>query len=123
MFASVPSASLQLPTNTSSSPCSSIMQVTSTTGWAQTLEAASDGRAELLLVQDGVDEPAYQCPACGRAQTTNGSCPLDGTTLESRESGLDLAVHQTLVYGGTVHVIRERRDLEPVGGVAALLRF
>jgi peptide chain release factor subunit 1 len=93
------------------------------TGWKQTLEAASDGRAELLLVQDGVDEPAYQCPACGRAQTTNGSCPLDGTTLESRESGLDLAVHQTLVYGGTVHVIRERRDLEPVGGVGALLRF
>jgi peptide subunit release factor 1 (eRF1) len=93
------------------------------TVWKQTLEAASDGRAELLLVQDGVDEPAYQCPACGRAQTTNGSCPLDGTTLESRESGLDLAVHQTLVYGGTVHVIRERRDLEPVGGVGALLRF
>jgi peptide subunit release factor 1 (eRF1) len=93
------------------------------TGWSQTLEAASDGRAELLLVQDGVDEPAYQCPACKRAQMTNGSCPLDGTTLESRESGLDLAVHQTLVHGGKVHVIRERRDLEPVGGVGALLRY
>ncbi|HEX7582603.1 MAG TPA: Vms1/Ankzf1 family peptidyl-tRNA hydrolase [Gaiellaceae bacterium] len=93
------------------------------TGWEQTLEAASDGRAELLLVQDGVDEPAYQCPACGRAQRANGSCPLDGTMLESRESGLDLAVHKTLVHGGTVHVIRERRDLEPVGGVGALLRY
>ena len=93
------------------------------TGWEQTLEAASDGRAELLLVQDGVDEPAYQCPACGRAQRAGGSCPLDGTTLESRESGLDLAVHKTLVHGGTVHVIRERRDLEPVGGVGALLRY
>jgi peptide subunit release factor 1 (eRF1) len=93
------------------------------TGWEQTLEAASDGRAELLLVQDGVDEPAYQCPACGRAQRAGGSCPLDGTTLESRESGLDLVVHKTLVHGGTVHVIRERRDLEPVGGVGALLRY
>jgi peptide chain release factor subunit 1 len=93
------------------------------TGWEQTLEAASDGRAELLLVQDGIDEPAYQCPACGRAQTGNGSCPLDGTTLERRRSGLDLAVHQTLVHGGKVHVIRERRDLEPVGGVGALLRY
>jgi peptide chain release factor subunit 1 len=92
-------------------------------GWEQTLEAASDGRAELLLVQDGADEPAYQCPACGRAQVGNGSCPLDGTTLESRASGLDVAVHQTLAYGGTVHVIRERRDLEPVGGVGALLRY
>ena len=93
------------------------------TGWQQTLEAASDGRAALLLVQDGVDQPAHECPACGRAQVGNGSCPLDGTTLETRASGLDLAVHQTLVHGGTVHVIRERRDLEPVGGVGALLRY
>jgi len=92
-------------------------------GWEQTLEAASDGRVELLLVQDGADKPAYQCPACGRAQMTNGSCPLDGTTMESRDGGLDLALHQTLAHGGTVHVVRDRRDLEPVGGVAALLRF
>jgi len=93
------------------------------TGWEQTLEAASDGRAELLLVQDGADEPAYQCPHCGRAQMSNGSCPLDGTTMEARQSGLDLAVHQTLAHGGTVQVIRARRDLEPVGGVGALLRY
>jgi hypothetical protein len=93
------------------------------TGWAQTLEAASDGRAELLLVQDGADAPAYQCPRCGRAQVSNGSCPLDGTTLDGRDSGLDLAVHQTLAHGGTVQVIRGRRDLDPVGGVGALLRY
>ena len=93
-------------------------------GWESTLEAASDGRVDLLLVQDGSDRPAYQCPQCGRAQLGNGSCPLDGTTMEAREGGLDLALHQTLAHGGTVHVIRsDRRDLEPVGGVAALLRF
>jgi peptide chain release factor subunit 1 len=93
-------------------------------GWESTLEAASDGRVDLLLVQDGVDRPAYQCPQCGRAQMRDGSCPLDGTTMEAKEGGLDLALHQTLAHGGTVHVIRgDRRDLEPVGGVAALLRF
>jgi peptide subunit release factor 1 (eRF1) len=93
-------------------------------GWESTLEAASDGRVDLLLVQDGVDRPAYQCPQCGRAQMTDGSCPLDGTTMEAKEGGLDLALHQTLAHGGTVHVLRsDRRDLEPVGGVAALLRF
>ena len=92
-------------------------------GWEQTLEAASDGRVELLLVQNGVDQPAYECPTCGRAQTTNGSCPLDGTTMVSRENGVDLAVHKTLAHGGTVHVLRDRQDLAPVGGVAALLRF
>jgi peptide chain release factor subunit 1 len=94
------------------------------TGWDETLQAASDGRVELLLVQDGADQPAYACPACGRAQAVDGSCPLDGTTLEPAETGLDLAVHQTLTHGGTVEVIgEEHRDLEPVGGLAALLRF
>jgi len=93
-------------------------------GWEGTLEAASDGRVDLLLVQDGADQPAYQCPQCGRAQMTDGSCPLDGTTMEAKEGGLDVALHQTLAHGGTVHVIRgDRRDLDPVGGVAALLRF
>ena len=93
-------------------------------GWEGTLEAASDGRVDLLLVQDGVDQTAYHCPQCGRAQMTDGSCPLDGTTMEAKEGGLDVALHQTLAHGGTVHVIRgDRRDLDPVGGVAALLRF
>ena len=94
------------------------------TGWEETLQAASDGRIELLLVQDGADRPAYVCPACGRAQAQDGSCPLDGTTMQAADTGLDLAVQQTLTHGGTVEVIgEEHRDLEPVGGVAALLRF
>jgi peptide chain release factor subunit 1 len=94
------------------------------TGWEETLQAASDGRVELLLVQEGADRPAYVCPACGRAQAMDGSCPLDGTSLQPADTGLDLAVHQTLKHGGTVEVIgEEHRDLEPVGGVAALLRF
>jgi peptide chain release factor subunit 1 len=92
-------------------------------GWESTLEAASDGRVDLLLVQDGVDEPAYQCPQCGRAQMSDGSCPLDGTAMERRDDGLDLALHQTLAHGGTVHVVRDREDLAPVGGMGALLRF
>jgi peptide chain release factor subunit 1 len=94
------------------------------TGWEETLQAASDGRVELLLVQEGADRAAFVCPACGRAQAQDGSCPLDGTTMQPADTGLDLAVHQTLTHGGTVEVIgEEHRDLEPVGGVAALLRF
>ena len=91
-------------------------------GWAQTLEAASDGRVELLLFQEGADRPAYRCPACGRASVEEGSCPLDGTHLE-RAAGLDLAVHQTLAHGGAVWAIRYHEDLAPVEGVGALLRY
>lgn len=92
-------------------------------GWKSVLEAASDGRVELLLFQEGANHDAYQCPRCGRASTMDGSCPLDGTRMEAQADGLDVAVHQTLAHGGAVRAVGQRRDLEPVEGVGALLRY
>jgi peptide chain release factor subunit 1 len=92
-------------------------------GWERVLEAASDGRVELLLFQEGANRDAFQCPRCGRASTSDGSCPLDGTRMERRPEGLDLAVHQTLSHGGTVRAVGQRRDLDPVEGIGALLRY
>jgi peptide chain release factor subunit 1 len=92
-------------------------------GWEQTLEAASDGRVDLLLFQDGADHPAARCPRCGRVAVEDGKCPLDGTSMERSDEGLDLAVHQTLIHGGSVWAVQHRRDLEPVEGIGALLRY
>jgi peptide chain release factor subunit 1 len=92
-------------------------------GWAATLTAASDGRVDTLLVKAGADRPAHRCPKCGRAELEPGECPLDGTPLEETASGVDAAVHQTLRYGGTVAAIEIAQDLDPVEGIAALLRF
>lgn len=92
-------------------------------GWEQTLEAASDERVETLLYQDGVEHEAAQCPACGRLSVGGGPCALDGTEMERREYGLDLAVRQVLAHGGTAHALTAKRDLEPVGGIGALLRY
>jgi peptide chain release factor subunit 1 len=92
-------------------------------GWGPTLEAASDGRVELLLFEDGHDRPGWECPACGRVAAEGGACPLDGTEMERRDEGIDLAVHQTLAHGGTVLSLSQRHDLDPVEGVGALLRF
>jgi peptide chain release factor subunit 1 len=92
-------------------------------GWDQTLEAASDGRVDWLLFQEGVEHSASVCPACGRVSLTGGRCPLDGTEMEERDEGLDLAVHRVLAHGGQVLALRHRQDLEPVGGIGALLRF
>ena len=91
-------------------------------GWQDTLEAASDARVELLLFQEGADHEAWQCPRCGRAALADGTCPLDGTRMERRSEGLDVAVHQTLTHGGTICAVRHRRDLDPVEGIGALLR-
>jgi peptide chain release factor subunit 1 len=92
-------------------------------GWESVLDAASDGRVEILLFQEGANHDAYQCPRCGRASVNDGSCPLDGTRMELRPDGLDVAVHQTLAHGGTVRAVGQQLGLEPVEGVGALLRY
>jgi peptide chain release factor subunit 1 len=92
-------------------------------GWSPTLEAASDGRVEVLLYDDAAQRAAWQCPQCGRASAEGGACPLDGTEMERRSEGLDLALHQTLAHGGGVRVVRHHQDLEPLEGIGALLRF
>jgi peptide chain release factor subunit 1 len=92
-------------------------------GWAETLEAASDARVDVLLYQDGANHDAWQCPACGRLSATGGRCPLDGTETEQRDDGLDLTVHQTVAHGGTVWAVTAHSDLGPAEGVGALLRY
>jgi len=92
-------------------------------GWAETLEAASDARVDVLLYEEGTDHEAWQCPACGRLSASGRQCPLDGTETERRDDGLDLAVHQTVAHGGTVWAVTAHEDLGPVEGVGALLRY
>ena len=93
-----------------------------TAGWGPTVEAANDGRVELLLYERGVDHPAWRCPACERVQLDDGRCPLDGTELDRRDEGLDLILHRTLSRGGAARELGSR-DLDPVGGIGALLRY
>ncbi|HEY3050127.1 MAG TPA: Vms1/Ankzf1 family peptidyl-tRNA hydrolase [Gaiellaceae bacterium] len=92
-------------------------------GWAETLEAASDARVDVLLYEEGEDHEAWQCPACGRLSASGGRCPLDGTETDRRDDGLDLAVHQTVAHGGTVWAVTAHRDLGPTEGIGALLRY
>jgi peptide chain release factor subunit 1 len=92
-------------------------------GWEKTLEAASDGRVELLLFEAGADRPAWRCPSCGRVAANAGKCPLDGTEMEERSEGLDLAIHQTLVHGGRVWSVRSGDALGGAEGIGALLRY
>jgi peptide chain release factor subunit 1 len=92
-------------------------------GWAETLEAASDARVDVLLYKEGADHEAWQCPACGRLSVSGGQCPLDGTETERRDDGLDLTVHQAVAHGGTVWAVTAHEDLGPAEGVGALLRY
>jgi peptide subunit release factor 1 (eRF1) len=91
-------------------------------GWKQTLDAASDGRVEVLLLEDQPRRQAWHCPQCGRAYADGGKCPLDGSRLEEEPDGADLAVHQTLLHGGSV-VRLDAGALGDPARIAALLRF
>jgi peptide chain release factor subunit 1 len=91
-------------------------------GWKQVLDAASDARIETLLVEEGADTRAWECPQCGRASADGGNCPLDGTKLEERDDAADLAMHQTLAHGGSIVRVGSGA-LGDGKGIAALLRF
>ena len=90
-------------------------------GWAETLDAVSAGRVELLLLADGAGQEAFGCPECGRVQAAAGACPLDGAGLEP-DAATDLVVQQTIVRGGAVSAVPGGLP-DDAEGVAALLRF
>jgi peptide chain release factor subunit 1 len=94
----------------------------SATGWKQVLDAASDARVDVLLVEEGAQERAWECPQCGRASADGGACPLDDTKLEERDDAVDLALHHTLAQGGSVVRVGSGA-LGEAKGIAALLRF
>jgi len=92
-------------------------------GWKQALEAASDGRVDVLLLDESsAGHQAWVCPRCGRASADGGRCPLDDTKLDEAPDAADLAVHRTVAHGGTV-VRLGAGALGDAKGVAATLRY
>ena len=92
-------------------------------GWKQALEAASDGRVDVLLLDESsAGHQAWVCPRCGRASADGGKCPLDDTKLDEAPDAADLAVHRTVAHGGTV-VRLGAGALGDAKGVAATLRY
>jgi peptide chain release factor subunit 1 len=95
------------------------------TGWAETLEAASDARVDTLFLEERAEHPAFVCPREGRAYADDGECPLDGSRLERRDDGANVAVHRVVGHGGRVVLVGAGAlgASNAVGGIAALLRF
>jgi peptide chain release factor subunit 1 len=91
-------------------------------GWKQVLDAASDARIDVLLLEEAATRQVWRCPQCGRASADGGKCPLDGTKLEEREDGVSLAIQLALLNGGAL-VELGTGALPDADGIAALLRF
>jgi len=92
-------------------------------GWKQTLDAASDGRvAVLLLDESSAGHRAWVCPQCGRASADGGKCPLDDAKLEEAPDAAELAIHRALAGGGAI-VRLGAGALGDAAGVGATLRY
>jgi peptide chain release factor subunit 1 len=91
-------------------------------GWKQTLDAASDGRVAVLLLDENAGgHPGWVCPKCGRASADGGKCPLDDTKLEQADAA-ELAIHRTIAHSGSI-VTLGSGALGDAAGVGAILRY
>jgi peptide chain release factor subunit 1 len=92
-------------------------------GWKQTLDAASDGRVAVLLVDaSSSGHEAWVCPECGRASADGGKCPLDDAKLEPAPDAAELAIHRAIEHGGSV-VRLGGGALGDAAGIGAILRY
>ncbi|HYZ28064.1 MAG TPA: Vms1/Ankzf1 family peptidyl-tRNA hydrolase [Thermoleophilaceae bacterium] len=94
------------------------------TGLEDTLAALSEQRVEVLLLQENFDAAGVCCPQCGWLGPSGvKSCPADGTTTVEREDITDLAVRRAITQSAQVVRVRDDDRLEPMGSIAAVLRF
>lgn len=91
-------------------------------GLKPSLDALNDASVELLLVQYGFDYPGVRCIACGHLADSGERCPADGEEMVTVSSIVDKAVERTYALSGDV-LVMHRKELEDLGGIAALLRF
>jgi peptide subunit release factor 1 (eRF1) len=89
------------------------------------LGAVSDARVETLLIAPGAEPEIFSCPQCGRLSDHAQVCPVDGAFIQGDPDGIEAVVAETLTRGGQVWQLLDvdRRDLDAVGGLGAIVRF
>src|SRR4051794_12373656 len=93
-------------------------------GLEETLKALNEQRVEILLLQDNFDAAGVCCPQCGWLGPREvDTCPADGTATIARDDITDLAVRRAITQSAQVVRVRDDERLEPMGSIAAVLRF
>jgi peptide subunit release factor 1 (eRF1) len=93
-------------------------------GLEETLEALNEQRVEVLLLQENFDAAGVCCPQCGWLGSPGiARCPADDTETVERDDITDLAVRRAVTQSARVVSVRDDDRLEPLGSIAALLRF
>jgi len=94
-------------------------------GLENTLKALNEQRVGKLLVNYGFNEAGTQCPQCGSLFPAGvAKCPADETPTEQRDGITESMIERALAQSAEVVVVRYHTDdIEPLGGIGAVLRF
>ena len=92
-------------------------------GLEAVLSAVFERRVATLLYDEGLQAAGVRCPHDGWLGLSGESCPFDGTATEPRESVVEDAVRAAVDESAEILALRDRPDLGPLGGIAAVLRF
>lgn len=96
-------------------------QVGAVTGLEDALDAANQGRVQLLVVTEGLRKVGYRAKENG-ALTMKP--PDDGANgYEKVFDVVDLAVNAVLRSGGEVEVVQQSEALDKAGSIGAILRY
>jgi peptide chain release factor subunit 1 len=91
-------------------------------GLADTLSALNEQRVEALLLHDGFRAEGWAVPDASFVALEPGRSP-QGVELEHRADVVETAIERALEQSAEVIAVRHHQDLEPLGSVAAVLRY
>ncbi len=91
-------------------------------GLDETLGAVHEGRAHIVVVEEGYRAAGYRCTGCGFLTTQPlETCPFCGSAFEEVPDAVELVVRKALDEGTEVEMVPH--TLEAIGHIGALLRY
>jgi peptide chain release factor subunit 1 len=92
-------------------------------GLVPVLNALNERRVEALLYEPSFRHDGYVCPQSGWIGLDAALCPSGEENAEARDNVLEDAIAVAILQSAAVHALRDRPELGPLGGIAAVLRF
>lgn len=94
------------------------------TGLENTLNAAIQGRIQMLLAGDGYQTSGYRCPSCNILLLKEAkTCPVCNGNVEPVTDVVEYIVSNVLLQKGDVEIVHANPYLEKAGNIGAFLRY
>jgi peptide subunit release factor 1 (eRF1) len=92
-------------------------------GLEDTLDAANNGRVQMLVISEGYRKNAFRCKSSGLLTIRPEEDCSGEEDVEAVYDVVESLVNQVLRSGGDVDVVMSSPELEKVGSIGAFLRY